>query len=72
MKEVEFGTWKHNPETERFFKYLEGKLEEIKTLWVNGNFTREDSSGTIQLNAEAMAKASLILEILSLEHDYDE
>jgi len=72
MKEQEFGEWKHNPETKRFFKYLENKLDEIKTLWVSGHFTREDSSGTLQLNAEALAKAAIIQEILSLEADYDE
>ena len=55
--------------TKRFIAVLGGKRREILENWASGAYTEKEGSGTVQLNAEALGRASQLNELMRIESD---
>lgn len=69
MNQDEFNQWKHSPATKYFLDYLGYKHQQIIETWEAGGYTSEDIHNSDRLNSEAVTKAKVIREILTLEYD---
>lgn len=55
LTDEEYGSWKRDPRTEKVFKYLGDRLEELKESWAQGD-----------LSPHTQAAAHTIGEIINL------
>lgn len=62
--------WKTNPVTVELFDFFSRSREVIKDQWLQGAFTAEEGSGTIQLNSEAIGKAKLLDELCDFQLEW--
>lgn len=65
----EWKEWKQHPVTSEFFKAMSNRVEDIKTQWANGHFTAESVEGTKQLNANALGKVDILLDLMETSYE---
>lgn len=64
LSEDEVLEWKKHQVTREWFRYLRRLREDTKEAWSNGVFTGESSEATAQLNANALGKIQLLLDLI--------
>lgn len=68
--EKSFEDWQAHPVTQAYKQFLLKWADNLKDQWLAGNFHGDDPQVSFAANAQAIGKASLLIELT--EVDYDE
>ena len=64
--------WKANKVSKYLVQELQNNMNEIKDQWMNGGFTLESESGTLQMNSRALGNIKALGETLDfIENNMD-
>lgn len=66
---TEWAEWLREPMTVRFMQLLIEMRREILESWAAGAYTTSEGTGTVQLNAEAVGRASELFQLLRMQSD---
>jgi uncharacterized protein YukE len=54
--------WREHPVTKYLVKDLEEQVQDLQDAWGRGAFTREHTSGTVQINAQSIGAVKALQE----------
>lgn len=62
-----FLQWRQESQTQRFFQFLEAKLEEQKHCWAKGDFLLDALDSSAIQNAVALGKCRVLSELIEIQ-----